>query len=120
MAGAAFKNIIIQGPVSPELLAELAAGHRGTVKVVVDIRQMRMAAGGEWHSDCLALLTATGSASGDCWGAKLNTVTGAVTYKSQINQNRPNNRLDEIADAATRRQVLAMIEKNLTPSAEGE
>lgn len=109
-----FSPQIISSPVPPELLAELAKGHHGTIKVVVDIRRMAMAAGGEWHTDCLKPLTDAGSDRADCWGAKLDTETGKVTYKSQINQNRPNNRLDEIQDEATRTAVLAMIRKFFT------
>lgn len=109
--GGPFKNIVLAEPVSPALLAELAAGHRGVVKVVADIKKGEMAAGGEWHTDCLALLTARGSSRADCWGAKLNIETGAIAYKSQINQNRPDNRLDEIADAGVRAAVKGMIER---------
>lgn len=111
MGGGPFKNIILDGPVSSALLGELAAGHRGTIKVVADIKNGAMAAGGEWHSDSLALLKARGSNAADCWGAKLNIETGAIVYKSQINQNRPDNRLDEIADEHTRAAVKGLVEK---------
>ncbi len=111
MGGGPFKNIIIGEPVSPALLGELAAGHHGTIKVVADIKNGTMAAGGEWHSDCLALLKAKGSNPADCWGAKLNVETGAIVYKSQINQNRPDNRLDEIADETIRATVKGLIDR---------
>ncbi len=111
MTGGPFKHIILDGPVSPALMAELAAGHRGAIKVVVDIKNGALAAGGEWHSDCLALLKTRGSNPDDCWGAKLNIETGAIVYKSQINQNRPGNRLDEIADETIRVMVRGMVEK---------
>lgn len=111
MGGGPFKNIILDGPVSSALLVELAAGHHGTIKVVADIKNGTMAAGGEWHSDCLGLLKAKGSDAADCWGAKLNIETGAIVYKSQINQNRPDNRLDEIADEQTRAAVKGLVEK---------
>lgn len=114
--GDLFTNVIVEATVTPAQLAALAAGHRGVVKVVVDVRRRRMAAGGEWHTDCLALLKNSGSSPDDCWGAKLDTATGGIVYKSQINQNRPDNRLDEIADPAIREQVLAMIELMLTPA----
>lgn len=109
--GGPFKKILLDGPVSPALLRELAAGHHGTVKVVADIKVGAMAAGGEWHSDCLALLKAKGSHPADCWGAKLNIETGGLVYKSQINQNRPDNRLDEIADEPVRAAVKGLVEK---------
>lgn len=111
MGGGPFKNIILDGPVSSALLGELAAGHHGVIKVVADIKKRTMAAGGEWHSDCLALLKAKGSDPADCWGVKLTIETGAVVYKSQINQNRPDNRLDEIADDRTRAAVKGLVEK---------
>ncbi len=111
MGGGPFKNIILAEPVSPALLNELAAGHRGAVKVVADIKTGAVAAGGEWHSGCLALLKAKGSNPADCWGAKLNVETGAIVYKSQINQNRPDNRLDEIADENIRAAVKGLIDR---------
>lgn len=111
MGGGPFKNIVLDGPVSPALLGEMAAGHRGTVKIVADIKNGAMAAGGEWHSGCLALLKAQGSNPADCWGAKLNVETGVVVYKSQINQNRPDNRLDEIADENIRVAVKRLIDR---------
>lgn len=111
MDGGPFKNIILADPVSSALLNELAAGHRGSIKVVADIKNGAVAAGGEWHSDCLALLKAKGADPADCWGAKLNIENGAIVYKSQINQNRPNNRLDEIADENIRAAVKGLIDR---------
>ena len=109
--GGPFRNIVLDGPVPPALLGELAAGHRGAIKVVADIATGAVAAGGEWHTDCLALLKARGSNPADCWGAKLNIETGAIVYKSQINQNRPDNRLDEIADEGVRGAVKGLIDR---------
>ncbi len=92
-------------------MTELAAGHHGTIKIVVDIKNRTMAGGGKWHTDCLELLKTRGSNPADCWGVKLNIETGAIAYKSQINQNRPGNRLDEIADMTIRAVAKEMIEE---------
>ncbi len=113
MAGEPFHNTIITGPVVADLLQKLAAGHHGIIKVVVDIRLMRMAAGGEWHTDCLKLLAESGSSRDDCWGAKYDIETGNIVYKSQINQNRPGNIIDEIQDGNIRNTVAEMVNRHL-------
>jgi len=116
MGEGTFQTAIITARVSEGQRQALAAGHRGVIKVVVDIRRMRMAAGGEWHTDCLKLLCEDGSGPKDCWGAKYDTQSGTVVYKSQINQNRPGNRIDEIQDENIRKTVLEMIHRFLSPT----
>ncbi|MEE8484629.1 MAG: DUF5674 family protein [Nitrospinota bacterium] len=117
--GGKFVNRMVPEPATEDQLKELAAGHRGVVKAVVDVKRRRMAAGAEWHTECLELLKENGSNSEDCWGLKLVVETGEIKYKSQINKNRPGNRLDEIEDPKIRETVAEMVRERLVKTVEG-
>ncbi len=116
---AKFTNTMVPAPVTEDQLKELAAGHDGVVKVVVDVKQRRMAAGAEWHNECMELLKENGSNAKDCWGVKLVVETGEIKYKSQINKDRPGNRLDEIQDPKIRETVAEMVREYLVKTVEG-
>lgn len=110
-----FCNRLVEKPVTLEEQDELAMGHDGVIKVVVDIKQKKMAAGGQWHTDCLKLLEEEGSVAENCWGAKYNVDTGEMAYKSQINKNRGGSKTEEIFDSEIKGAVLSMVQEYLKP-----
>lgn len=109
----AFVNEVIDNRASDELIKKLAAGHKGVIKVVVDIHKEIISAGAEWHNQLLDHLTGSGSDEKDCWGAKLDIKTGELKFKSQINENRPGVTGAELIDDAVRKPVEKTIRKLL-------
>lgn len=96
-------------------LDELSKGHNGVVKVVVDIKQRKIAAGAKWHSECLKLLEEDGSKFEDCWGCKYNTDSGEIAYKSQINESRKGNKSTEISDSQIREKIENIVMQFIGP-----
>lgn len=76
---------IITGRPSVDEMVALLAIHKSFIKVAVDIRKRRIAAGGEWHADCEALLLETGSEQVDIWGGDWIPSTREVEFISLIN-----------------------------------
>lgn len=91
------------------LLKKLAAGFEGEIKAVVDIKRNILAAGSEWHHEARDLLVKDGSDSDDLWGARVNIKTGAISFKSQINEGRVGAENNEVTDQETRSEVEVVI-----------
>lgn len=94
-------------------LKKLAAGFDGEIKAVVDLKRNILAAGSEWHHEARDLLVKDGSDTDDLWGARVNIKTGAISYKSQINEGRVGAENNEIADQEIRSEVEAVIQSLL-------
>jgi hypothetical protein len=112
-------RIIAEGISMSELrtLAESAFG--SLVKAVVDLRQERMAVGGELHSDEEALLLEQGSRQEDLWGVNLYPDLSGddfVEFDSMINL-RPwqGNRSRAVEDPDTRKRILEVVRKLVQP-----
>lgn len=63
-------------------------GFKDMIKYVVDVRQKRIAIGGELHADAEQLLLESGSAQNDVWGANYypgKGESGCIEYTSLIN-----------------------------------
>jgi hypothetical protein len=95
------------------LLKKLAAGFEGEIKAVVDLKRNILAAGSEWHHEARDLLVKDGSDSDDLWGARVNIKTGAISYKSQINEGRVGAENNEITDQEIRSEVEVVIQNLL-------
>lgn len=91
------------------MLKKLAAGFEGEIKAVVDLKRNILAAGAEWHHEARDLLVKDGSDADDLWGARVNIKTGAISYKSQINEGRVGAENNEIADQEIRSEVETLI-----------
>ena len=65
----------------------------GYVKVVIDVVQKIVAAGGKRHVEAEQLLLSQGSKQEDLWGGGIDLETGAIDFDSMINirpnQNNP-------------------------------
>jgi hypothetical protein len=106
---------IVKEKISLDEIKKLAQESFGDmVKVVVDIKQGIMAAGGEMHADSEQLLLEQGSKQQDLWGANLypdSEDEHFIEYQSLINiRPRVGNRGMEIADESIRGRVKKVIE----------
>jgi hypothetical protein len=82
----------------------------GYVKVVVDIRQKILSAGGNLHVDGEKVLMEDGSKQADLWGGGIDFETGDIDFDSMINL-RPGqgNKSREVLDKKIRKQMQAII-----------
>jgi uncharacterized membrane protein len=101
--------------VDDNMVKKLSAGHDGVIKVVVDVKQERMVAGAEWHNQLRDYLVATGSDEADCWGAKLDSDTGAVAYIAQINEGREGVNGSTLTEPVYVKTIETLIKKRLRP-----
>jgi hypothetical protein len=81
--------LILNKKASEKEIKEVAEHFKGYVKVVVDIQQNILAAGGDRHSDEEKLLLESGSKQQDLWGGGIDMETKTIDYDSVINL-RPN------------------------------
>ena len=84
------------------------------IKVVVDIEQEIISAGGELHSDCMEELLNSGSSPKDLWGANIYPTDKKIDFVSLINI-RPldNNRSMDIGNTVIKERIEAIIKKLL-------
>lgn len=81
--------MIVREPVTPEVLAQLAAAwHETFVKGAADTVRGVIALGGQWHANAADVLIADGSKKDHVWGYSLYPQLrgdAAITYRSHIN-----------------------------------
>lgn len=82
--------IIFKEKATKEQVEEISKIYIGYTKVVVDIDQELLAAGGEYHIDCEQALIDNGSAQDNLWGGGYNFESkevdfiGLTNYKPSI------------------------------------
>jgi hypothetical protein len=97
---------IFKDKATREQLIEMLEIYDHMVKIVVDLRQKRLAGGGEMHSDCETVLLDSGSEQDDLWGANWYPEDQRLEYESLINiRPRLGNRNILIQDEKIRTQV---------------
>lgn len=77
--------VIVKDKVTPEQLVVAQEEYGEYIKVVVDIEQNILAAGGEWHADAEKVLLEQGSRQENLWGGGVNLVKRKVDFVSLIN-----------------------------------
>ena len=97
---------VFSSKATREQLIDMLEFYEGMLKVVVDLRQKRLAGGGEMHSDCEMALLASGSENDDLWGANWYPVEQRIEFESLINiRPRAGNRGILIQDEKIRAQL---------------
>jgi hypothetical protein len=104
--------LLLDGPIDAADLRRLVGRFEDMVKYVVDVRQARLAIGGEMHADAEQLLLETGSGQADLWGANYypgRGPDGCIEFTSLINiRPAAGNRGMELLDAALRESIRAL------------
>lgn len=103
--------VIVKDLISEKELGLAKEDYGEYVKVVVDIENGFLAAGGEWHADAEKVLLETGSEQKSLWGGGLDLVTGQVDYISLINTRPDLNNSQEVSDSKVREKMLEVIKK---------
>lgn len=97
---------IFKDRATKKQLIEMLEIYDHMIKIVVDLRQKRLAGGGEMHSDCETVLLDSGSEQDDLWGANWYPEDQRIEYESLINiRPRMGNRNILIQDEKIRTQV---------------
>ncbi|NEQ36411.1 MAG: hypothetical protein F6K40_09050 [Okeania sp. SIO3I5] len=105
---------LLRDHATKEQMNEMLATLNSYIKLAVDIEKGILAAGGELHADCEAVLLENGSRQVDIWGADWYPLTQEVGYESLINiRPRQNNRSMEIQDPVIRTRVAQIVEQLL-------
>jgi hypothetical protein len=105
---------VLDEKVNPEQLHEMLEVYESMIKIVVDLRQNRLAVGGEMHADCERVLLEAGSEQDDLWGANWYPEEQRIAYESLINiRPRTGNRSILIEAEALRKQVAAITNQIL-------
>ena len=105
--------LLITKKATEQNLKKAAADFAGYIKVVVDIEQKILAAGGKKHFDAEQLLLEHGSNQKDLWGGGIDLETKEIDYDSMINL-RPSmgNASREVLSEEIRKQMDTIM-KNL-------
>ena len=106
--------LIIEKKLSDSDLQKVAEDLKGYIKVVVDIDQQILAAGGLRHVDGEQLLLRNGSRQENLWGGGLDLETHEIDFDSMINL-RPSqgNTSREILSEGVRIKMIKIVRKLL-------
>ncbi|PIP24154.1 hypothetical protein COT50_00795 [candidate division WWE3 bacterium CG08_land_8_20_14_0_20_41_10] len=82
--------LILRNKATKEEVDEVTKAYRGYAKVVVDVEQEILSAGGEYHIDCEQVLINNGGSQENLWGGgfkfenKEIDFMGLTNYKSHL------------------------------------
>lgn len=77
--------LLIKSKADSETLKKVAEDLEGYIKVVVDVEEGILSAGGEMHADGEKLLIEAGSQQMNLWGGGLDLETDGIDFDSMIN-----------------------------------
>ena len=87
-------------PIPSVDLNPLQEVYPGYIKVVVDLENGWLCAGGEYHIDCEEVLINAGSKQSDLWGGGVNMSTKTIEYQAMSNYKPAQGRTTyEISDS---------------------
>lgn len=106
--------LLVKSRLDDDNLKKAAEDLDGYIKVVVDIEQEVLAAGGKRHFEGEEMLLNEGSRQRNLWGGGLDLETGGIDFDSIINL-RPNddNPSREVLSLETRKKMEEIIRRLL-------
>ncbi len=106
--------VIVEKKLNQKDLQKVAEDFKGYIKIVVDIDQQILAAGGLRHVDGEQLLLRNGSRQENLWGGGLDLETGEIDFDSMINL-RPSqgNTSREVLSGEARNKIQGIVRKLL-------
>lgn len=105
---------IIKNRIDKETLEKAAIDLEGYIKVVIDVEEGILSAGGTRHVDGKQLLLREGSLQKNLWGGGFDLETGEIDFDSMINiRPNQNNTSREVLDSQIRQKMQEIIEKLL-------
>jgi hypothetical protein len=90
---------LYQKPIPTEDFKPLCEQYSEYIKVVVDLENGWLCAGGEYHIDCEEVLINNGSKQANLWGGGVDTTSSKIEYQAMSNFKPSQGRLTyEISD----------------------
>lgn len=106
--------LILTKKASEKEVQTIAEDLDGYIKVVIDINQEILAAGGERHFEAEQELLKKGSKQENLWGGGLDLETGEIDYNSIINlRPQQNNPSRDILSTEIREKFSIIVKKIL-------
>ena len=97
-------------PIPYNDLEPLQEMYRGYIKVVVDLENGRLCAGGEYHIDCEGVLLNDGSKQSDLWGGGYSVSTKTIDHQALSNYKPAQNRFTyEISDPKIKSKFESLV-----------
>ena len=104
--------LILKDKATKEQIQEVTKIYEGYTKVVVDIEQSVLAAGGEYHIDCEEALIADGSDQSNLWGGGFRFGSREVDFVGLTNYKPSANHLSyEVTFPEIREKMENLIRK---------
>lgn len=106
--------LLIKDKLDENTLKKVAEDLDGYIKVVVDVEQEILAAGGLRHVEGEELLLKTGSMQENLWGGGLDLATGEIDFDSMINiRTNQGNPSREVLSQNIRKKMEEIIRRLL-------
>lgn len=106
--------LVISKKADKETLQKVGEDLDGYVKVVIDVSNDALTAGGTRHVEGEQLLLSQGSHQENLWGGGLDLETGEIDYDSMINiRPAQGNHSREVLDESIRKKMETIIKKLL-------
>ena len=100
--------------VTTQQVQEMLKQYSNMIKIVVDIRRLSLAGGGDMHADCEDTLLDNGSRQSDLWCANWYPAIEKIEFDSLINiRPRDGNRSIFIQNREIQQKVEAVIRQLL-------
>ena len=87
--------------------------YQSYIKLTIDIKQQKVALGGEYHADAEKILLEQGSKQKDIWGGGFNLETKQLETNAIINLRLEKNKSFEILEPKIRKKFLTIAKKIL-------
>lgn len=104
---------LLRLPATAQQVKEMLEVHQSYIKVAVDVQQGVLAAGGEFHADCEAILIEDGSRKKDVWGADWVPDTDEIRFGAMINIRPKENPSMDIQDESIKKKLEQVVRKLL-------
>lgn len=106
--------LLINKKATSEEIKKMAEDFGGYIKVVIDVEQKILAAGGERHFEGEQKLLEQGSRQENLWGGGLDLQTKEIDYNSVINlRPRQNNPSRDLLSQEIRKKFDEIVKKLL-------
>jgi len=103
---------ILDKPITKKQLKLMLEEFDGYIKVVVDIKQRKIAGGCKLHVDCEKALLESGCSQEDLWGGGVDWQSKQTEFNSLTNiRPRQENPSQEILNLKTRSQFEKIVKK---------
>jgi len=94
------------------VIAQMLGQFDSYIKVVADLKERKLAGGGEFHVDCEQQLIEQGSKQSDLWGGGVDWLSKTVEFNSMTNiKPRDNNPSQEILDPKIRKEFEILVKE---------